>query len=173
MQRYYTHYKTRIFILSPKVLAGLSALASAPMNSARRLDSDKEIRQVSDGRTRNLAAALALGALVLSCASGRVGASQSVQPTDNASDAIAQSKLYSGKFASLPGETAMKKTAQSVDATQTAPPTVSPAPKQAELKRATPFNGDLRDLPQTKPVQKERPARKPPKLRPRTVPPRS
>jgi len=141
------------------------------MISARR--SDKAIRQIINGLTCNLAAALALGALVLSFAGGRVNACQSPKPTDSASVANAQAETHSGKIVSASGENTMKRTAQATNTTQPAPQTVSPAPKQAELKRATPFNGDLRDLPQTKPVNKERPARKPPKLRPRSLPPRS
>ena len=171
MKQYYTHYETCVFILPPSALTGFSALANAPMISAGR--SAKEILQVISGLMRNLAAMFTLGAFVLSFASGRVSASQVVKSAANANDANAQAKPDSGKSASASGENAMKRAAQAANTTQNVPPTVSPTPKQAEHTRATPFNGSLRDLPQTKPVSKERPARKPPKLRPKSLPPHS
>ncbi len=41
-------------------------------------------------------------------------------------------------------------------------PTASPAPQTSKLTGATPFKGDLRELPQTPPVKQERPKRQEP-----------
>jgi hypothetical protein len=43
---------------------------------------------------------------------------------------------------------------------------VSLKPKEVRLVRAHPFDGDLRDLPYTKPVEKDRPEREPPEIIP-------
>ena len=77
-----------------------------------------------------------------------------------------QTKAKAKARVSSTGETTVKKADPVADQTLTESPTTSPEPKPSQLTGATPFKGDLRELPQTKPVKQERPKRPEPPLRP-------
>ncbi len=114
------------------------------------------------GSIRNLfiAFALALTVLVLSFAGWGVSASRPDKPADKTSSANAKAAApYIEYRLSVLGESGAPATPQAA----------SPQPTEGRLTRAQSFNGDLRDLPQTKPRRKERPEREEPKVQLRTI----
>ncbi len=60
----------------------------------------------------------------------------------------------------------MKKNDSVAAPTQAQASSVNPEPKSSSLTRAQPFDGDLRELPYTKPVKQERPKHPEPTLVP-------